>query len=219
MLPYTRRFEFQDRYHDSVIYFDGRPVYITRVHPDNPDSTNVILEYIPLPFRAGLSNDGLARTSALDPRWTEHPIHVGYCNDFTWTDTNGVNRKTAYFFTRIPVRRSRAGLHSEALSGPRNAGMSYTACLNHPGFVKMLQKEYYPIDVVRKELIGGKDFKVMAFSPHWAMERDELERWTLHYKGRSVASGHDLRNLVLPGKFGYLKEAISEMGLNAVVNG
>lgn len=121
------------------------------------------------------------------------------------------NNREALYVVRVPARQQRQGICDENLNIVTKDGLrrtrEYARVTSCPEFVNMLKGVYPSFEEARKRLMS-RESSCVAVSRDIAYRFDEdLEFYTLEYRGRAVAHG-DIDCIKLPSKYSYLKEQL-----------
>ena len=205
MLLYTLASEFRDRYQDMVILLRGHPVFIKAVSPREGEK-NPKFSYVRLPWDVEHGGETKAEElSCLDPGFFDTPLTLGYIN------RPGVG---AAYLSRMPVRRSKQGLGADNVRS--TDGSSFWSLIRSPGFVDMMAGKYptftEALEIVSKKQQGSR----IAFNRTFAVDKDDLERYTLYYRGLPIGSGYTPESMRFPDRFKYLREAVNDVGIRFV---
>lgn len=201
--------ETKFRLENTVVLYDGKPVYITRVGAvgaeDKKEIARVFFWELPLP-KGRAPGQGETRKYLSSRNFDLAPFKMGYINH------NG----EAIFVARLPVRQQRQGLcpntctFSNVLGHPSKV-MDFATMINSQGFVDMIEGKY-PTFKDAGELLGDKKTSSIAISRSFAFVIDnDLEALYLSHKG--VKCGLALKNdraLKVPPKFHFLREEMEE---------
>ncbi len=196
---YTDIRDAQQHLQHSVIMYDGRPVWVNEIF--NHEQT----------FKVSISSLPRQRdpitVDLMDPLLGPREARLGYVNS---------NLGYALYLTRIPLRQYKQGLcrsnvHIPGVNGQRI--VNFENLIREPGFADSLRNIYPTYDEAANRLNENPNVRSVAFDKCFALERDELGFFRLFYKGEPVAFGED-KSFKLPKKFCYLKEMISELGVD-----
>lgn len=120
----------------------------------------------------------------------------------------------ALYCTRIPARQYHQGLVRGNVNIPRVEGRTvstFEMLLQEPGFADAL-RNVYPTYEAAQGLLENPNYTSMAFNRRYALSKDELGFYRLHYKGEPVAFGEG-KKFKVPEKFKYLREELMELGV------
>lgn len=134
------------------------------------------------------------------------------CFNYNLGYWNFANREALYV-VRVPARQQRQGICDENLNVVTKDGLrrtrDYGRVSNCAQFIDMLKGEYPTFEEARRRLMAREAVSV-AVSRDIAYRYDEdLEFYTLEYRGRTVAHG-DIDRINLPTKFSYLREQLEQ---------
>jgi hypothetical protein len=202
-LPYTSVEDAQQHLLNSVILFDGRPVYVRDIYTTD-DGLNTCLRFLPR-----MADE--IHVSLFDPRIETKELgsRLGYMN------IGG--RTGAMYVRRIPARQYKQGLvrQNVLVGGDRRSGSAYRFddAMRQGSFVDMMTRVYPTYEAAYQTLKDQPELPSIAFSPEFAIVRQELGFFLLEYKGEQVAWG-DPKMLKLPSQFSYLKELLNKYGVS-----
>lgn len=123
------------------------------------------------------------------------------------------SNKEALYVVRVPARQQRQGICDENLNIVTKNGLrrtrDYGRVINCPEFTKMLKGIYPSFEDARKRLMSREAVSVAVSRDIAYRYDDDLEFYTLEYRGRTVAHG-DIDKINLPTKFSYLREQLEQ---------
>jgi hypothetical protein len=194
--------EIRFRLENTVVLYDGKPVYITRVDAGGEDGEIARVFFYDLPL---VGNNKETRKFLSSRKFDLTPFKMGYLN------YNG----EAIFVSRSPVRQNRQGLCVNntvftTIKGQR-AEFSYNQMIGSSGFIDMVMGTY-PDFKTAGTMLDEKGIKSVAVSRSFAFIIDhDLEALLLMHKGVKcgLAMKGD-RGLKLPPKFAFLREEMEE---------
>jgi hypothetical protein len=197
--------EVKFRLENTVVTYDGQPVYISKVHvPDAEDKGEIARVYFyDLPLKGAGQKE--TRKYLSSKKFDLAPFPMGYVNH------NG----QAFFVARTPVRQNKQGLAQGTtiitdIRGQK-AALSLNDLLRSQGFCDMIAGKY-PSFKEAGESLGNKENSSIAISRMFAFVIDhDLEALYLLHKG--IKCGLALKNdraLKVPPKFHFLKEEMEE---------
>lgn len=183
---------------ETVVAYDGKPVYVTGVTAGNK------LNLVKLPkmndnFVCGLN----------DPKLNFLDLRLGYVN---------TNNYAAYM-RRTAGRQQRQGLHKGVvIIGDRDLQnkvvLNWEELIHTPEFFDAFQGIYPNFADVVQRMLENPKIRSMAFHRRFALHRDEeLGFYELRYRGRRVAWG-DPNQFNLPSEYSYMTEMIQAEGIN-----
>lgn len=205
--------EVKFRLENSIVMYDGEPVYITQcLVPDREDKGEVARVYFrKLPVGGAVAR-GMAdpekdvRKYLSSKKFDLAPFKMGYFN----------HGGSAHFISRTPIRQNRQGLAQgnckfTDVRGNQTKDMGFATALGSKGFVDMISGNY-PEFKEAGALLDEKGTASVAVSRSFAFHIDhDLEALMLLHRG--VKCGIAMRNqkgLQIPPKFHFLKEEMEE---------
>ncbi len=201
--------EVKTRLESSVVLYDNRPVYISRVanvdglEGDNKEIARVY--FFELPYK-GRAKEGEVRKYLSSKKFDLTPFKMGYVN---------IGGEATYV-SRHPHRQYKQGLSQATtvctdIKGHRSEDVGFQTLVSSQGFVDMFDNKY-PSFKEAGELIGAKENSSVAVSKSFAFFIDhDLE--TLFLMNKGVKCGLARRgdkSLVIPPKFHFLREEMEE---------
>lgn len=200
--------ETKFRLEGTIVLYDGKPVYITRVNAvgaeDKKEIARVYFWELPVPKAASAKDE--VRKYLSSRHFDLTPFKMGYLN----------HGGAATFVSRLPIRQQRQGLcantctFSDVLGKPSRT-LDYNTMIHSPGFIEMVEGKY-PSFKDAGELLGDQRTSSIAVSRSFAFVIDnDLEALYLSHKG--VKCGLALKNdraLKVPPKFHFLREEMEE---------
>lgn len=201
--------EVKFRLENTVVLYDKRPVYITRVSMPNGDEGEGKKEiarvfFVELP--TGNKMAGETRKYLSSRNFDLTPFKMGYMN---W---NG----KAIFVSRSPVRQNKQGLSAATavftdVKGQKSADINFAYAIRAQAFVDMIDGKY-PSFREAGDRLGDKETHSVAISRSFAFLIDhDLEALLLLHKG--VRCGIAMKNdkaLNIPPKFHFLREEMED---------
>ncbi len=219
---YETQEEISFRLLNSVVLYDGKPVYISRVNlPENADEKKEIarVHFFELPYGVEVDRygdpipgmkgkgKGVEQRKYLSSKNFElAPFKMGYCN----------MGDEAVFVSRNPVRQNRQGLSQGTTSildinGKKSGNYGFNHLIAAKGFSDMVAGSYPTFKDVG-DLLGDNEKSSVALSRSFACRIDnDLEALVLLHKG--IKCGIALKGdktLRLPPKFHFLKQEAEE---------
>lgn len=196
--------EVRFRLENTVVLYDGRPVWITRVRDPEPADGEIARVYFnELPLRANRQEE--TRKFLSSRKFDLSPFKMGYMN----LDGDVV------FLSRTPVRQNRQGLSAGSctisdVTGQRNREHGFGQIIDRQEFVDMVMSNYPSFkeasDMIRDGATG------VALSNQYALRRDgDLGIIYLYNRFTKVAAGFPGEILRLPKKNAFLKEQLAEL--------
>ena len=196
--------EVKFRLENTVVTYDGAPVYITRVHfPENEDEKKEIARvyFCELPHNPGRNGKDV-RKYLSSKKFDLAPFRMGYFN----------HDGEALFVSRIPNRQNKQGLSVGTsrivdIKGRAPEKCNFNTMVASKGFVDMVAGNF-PSFKEAGELLGQKENSSIAISRSFAFVIDhDLDVLVLKHKGIScgVAMKGD-KALKLPPKYHFLRE-------------
>lgn len=154
---------------DSVIVYDGEPVYVKSVSKDRE------LSVIPLnkPFTAA----NIKTVNIEDGKFNFTPVSLGFCNE----------GGDSFYVTRVPKRQYKQGLVKTSISaqyineGYSNDGLRKVRGLVCCSMYSCIKGEYPSIETAIKS-IDKKGTRSIAFSRNFSID----EEFNLYYKTDKV---------------------------------
>ena len=200
--------EVTTRLKDSVVMYDGKPVYITRIsyaEPDDEDAVSRVF-FRELPF--GIEGPGgkEVRKYLSSKKFDLATPRLGYFN----------NKGEAVFVSRTPVRQYQQGLTKKTASlydchGKPVRNLDFSGMVKSQGFVDMINGKYPSFQEVG-DMIEDKDNSSVALSASFAFRVDhDLDALILLHKGTrcGLALKGD-KALKIPQKFHFLRQEMEE---------
>lgn len=201
--------EVKFRLESSVVLYDGKPVYISRVGMAEADDKKEIARvyFYDLPLLNGDKKGGGETRKYLSSRKFDlSPFKMGYMND----------KGRATFVSRAPVRQNKQGLTSNVttfqdMMGRRSEDVSFNTMIRSQGFVDMVAGKY-PSFQECGDMLDNKDILSVALSRSFAFSIDhDLEALFLTHKGvRCGMVTRGQKAIKIPQKFHFLKEEMEE---------
>ena len=201
--------EVKFRLENTIVLYDGSPVYITRVSvPDGDDKEEVArVFFYPLPFlgRGGVARK-VVRKYLSSRKFDLSPFKMGYFN----------HKNQALYASRIPIRQNKQGLSQATCSlvtvgGKRPEDTDFNTLLSSPGFADMINNKF-PSFAEAGDMLGNEENLSVAVSPSFAFVIDQdLNALILMHK--NIKCGIAIkgqRALHLSPKFHFLKEEAEE---------
>jgi hypothetical protein len=206
---YETQEEVNFRLNNTVVLYDGKPVYITRVNiPEVEDKKEIArVFFVELPYGKKLGDGAKETRKYLSSRKFDiSPFRMGYFNH------NG----EAIFASRTPVRQNQQGLNAKNVTfvdarGRRAENMNFNEIIKSQGFVDMVNG-VFPDFAAAGDMLGNKDNSSIAVSRSFAFHVDhDLEALLLLHKGIrcGIALKGD-RALKVPPKFHFLREEMEQ---------
>ncbi len=206
---YETQEEVNFRLNNTVVLYNGKPVYITRVNmPEVEDKREIArVFFVELPYGKMIVDGAKETRKYLSSRKFDlAPFRMGYFNH------NG----EAIFASRTPVRQNQQGLNARNVtfvdaSGKRADNMNFNEMIKSQGFVDMVNG-VFPDFTAAGEMLGNKDNSSIAVSRSFAFHVDhDLEALLLLHKGIrcGIALKGD-RALKVPPKFHFLREEMEQ---------
>ena len=203
---YETQEEVKFRLEGSVVLYDEKPVYITRVqHPE--DENEIARVYFrELPYGGGLGDNKESRKYLSSKKFDLAPFRMGYMN----------HKGAAIFVSRAPVRQNKQGLSIGVTSfadvrGQKSGLINFPLMIASQGFVDMFYGKYPDFKQVG-DLIGNTEEASVAVSRSFAFYIDhDLESLYLLNKGVKcgiVMKGD--RGLKIPPKYHFLRQEMEE---------
>lgn len=197
--------EVTTRLKDSVVMYDGKPVYITRVsfpEPDEPEDKISRVFFRELPY----NNNKEQRKFLSSKKFELATPRLGYFNSYG----------QAVFVSRAPVRQYQQGLTKKTASlydchGKPLRDMDFLGMVKAQGFVDMINGKY-PSFQEAGDMIGDMDNSSVALSTSFAFRVDhDLDALLLLHKGTrcGLALKGD-KALKIPQKFHFLRQEMEE---------
>lgn len=198
--------EVKTRVEGSIVLYDGRPVYITKVgYPEAGDDKEIARVYFrQLPYVGG-RDGGETRKYLSSKKFDLAPFKMGYIN----------YGRDAYFLARTPVRQYKQGLSGATLTSTDVMGkkvpLSFADLIQKQAFVDMFDGKY-PSFRDAGELLGEEKNNSVAISRTFAFTLDhELEALYLLHKGVKCGLAYKKdRGIRVPPKFNFLREEMEE---------
>lgn len=213
--------EINFRLANTVVMYDGQPVYITRVSVPEADDRKEIARvfFVELPYGGqrlvdkfgdpipgAKAGKGETRKYLSSKNFDLAPFKMGYFN----------NNGEATFVSRNPVRQNRQGLSKETTTltdvrGRRSENMNYNKMIESQGFADMVAGKFPGFAEVG-DMLGDKDNGSVAVSRQFAFVIDhDLEALLLMHKGVKCGIAlKDDKSLRIPPKFHFLRQEAEE---------
>lgn len=201
--------EINFRLQNTVVLYDGKPVYITKVRDPEEDVGKEIARvyFVELPYGGkNVLNGKETRKYLSSKNFDLAPFKMGYFN---------IDGK-AIFATRNPVRQNQQGLSSRTLKltdirGRMPEDIGFNMVLGCQGFVDMVNGKFPDFKDVGA-LLGDKDQHSVAVSRSFALAIDhDLEALLLMHKGIKCGIAlKDDKAMRLPPKFHFLRHEAEE---------
>jgi hypothetical protein len=204
--------EVNFRLANTVVMYDGKPVYITRVREiDGAEDKKEVARvfFVELPYQPrgfGAPEQKEVRKYLSSRNFDLAPFKMGYLNF----------KGKALYASRSPVRQNQQGLNAKTLKltnmrGNREDDVSFASVIASQGFVDMVNGKY-PTFADVGDLLGDAEHSSVAISRTFALAIDhDLEALLLMHKG--VKCGIALKDdkaLRLPPKFHFLRHEAEE---------
>jgi hypothetical protein len=197
--------EISARLLNTVVVYDGKPVYITRIGPadvgEKKEIARVFFYELPLVGKAEEVRKYLSSRN-----FDLTPFKMGYIN----------HQGQAIFLSRNPTRQYKQGLSNNTLvctdiRGKRSEVMGFDHMIRSPGFMPMFEGKY-PTFKEAGALLGDKENSSVAISRSFAFLIDhDLESLFMLHKGvRCGIAMKEDRALKVPPKFHFLREEMEE---------
>ncbi len=202
---YETQEEIKFRLESSIVLYDEKPVYITRVqYPEGEDEIARVY-FRELPY-GGAGEKPEMRKYLSSKKFDLAPFKMGYMN----------HKGSAIFVSRAPVRQNKQGLSSGVTSfadvrGQKSGLINFAGLVASQGFVDMFNDKYPDFKQIG-DLIGNKEDASVAVSRCFAFYIDhDLESLYLMNKGVKcgIAMKGD-RALKVPPKFHFLRQEMEE---------
>lgn len=205
---YENAEETRFRLENTVVLYDKKPVYISRVGPieDVGEKKEIARVYfLDLPMVAG--KEGKETRKYLSSRnFDLSPFSMGYMN----------YKGQATFVSRTPVRQNKQGLNAGTtlftnVAGRRSEVLDFNSMLRSPEFIKMFEGKY-PSFQEAGGLIGDGKTTSVAISKMFAFSiDDDLQALFLFHK--NIKCGISMKGdkaLKIAPKFHFLREEMEE---------
>ena len=203
--------EVKFRLENTIVLYDGAPVYITRVSmPEEREEAKEIARvfFQELPFKPlNVGNKAKEQRKYLSSRKFDlAPFKMGYFN----------HDGQAIFASRNPVRQNRQGLCSATckmsdVRGKASRDYFWEDIISGDGFVDMISNKY-PSFAEAGDMLGNKENSSVAVSRSFAFHIEhDIEALLLLHKG--IKCGIAIKGqkaLSLPPKFHFLREEAEE---------
>lgn len=199
--------EIKFRLEQTIVLYDGKPVYIGRVNmPGEQDAGEIARVYFKeLPLKEGGPKE--VRKYLSSRKFDLTPFKMGYFNH------NG----RAVFASRTPVRQNKQGLSKQSLvlktlglNPITDREVSFTEVVTSQGFIDMIEGSYPSFDGAVPLL--KEDAGSVALSQSFALSfDDDLGIFILFHRGIKcglVLEGD--RGVRLAAKYGFLKEELRD---------
>ncbi len=200
--------EAKQKLGDSVVLFDGRPVYIYSSDISG-DRVRLIFVDLPLPKKSEY------RFEFIDhPSWDFRSLgsKLGYVNYF---DKNSEKWDIVYL-SRVPVRTSRQGLDSKTVSCRlpiwTENGIDWSHLLYTEPFIDMFNnKRLSPTAAFQKLMSDPDEYNSISFSKKFALYYDQVNPPNLIYRNKKIGYTEDGLSVKLSRNALYLAEEIRDM--------
>lgn len=199
--------EVTTRLKDSIVMYDGKPVYITRISHADPDDEDKISRVFFRELPYGNNVQAKEQRKFLSSKKFELATpRLGYFN----------HEGQAVFVSRIPVRQYQQGLTKKTASvcdvvGNIHQQIGFTTMVGSQGFVDMIAGKYPSFQDVG-DMIDDKENSSVALSASFAFRLDhDLDALILMNKGTrcGLALKGD-KALKIPQKFHFLRQELEE---------
>lgn len=188
---------------NTVIMYAGVPALVHEVHEQGDGTFSIVLSHLP-------RMNNRITVDLFSPDLQIRGLQLGYCN------ASSIGR--AVWMSRIPSRqyhqgfcRGNVNIRVDRVSGVRP--ISWENCLREPGFSDSL-RNVYPNLQESIRLLDNPEYRSVAFHRRYAVEKDELDFYRLHYKGEPVAiDGGGNGVFRLAKKFDFLREELVLLGV------
>lgn len=186
----------------SVILYDGRPVFIQQCI-----NLNLLGWFLPLKGEVNFT----ANLPIQDPKWRFSRIRLGYVN----------MADRSVFLARQPIRRSRQGICRDNLISCETVEKGFTnvtpdqfsRLIRIPEFVNTLKGTFPAFQECFEGVVRGGGRVSMAFSRGFCIERDDFDLAFIRHNAQRVAVSYDKsRTFNLPREFLHLRESLLENG-------
>lgn len=207
--------EIRFRLENTVVVYDGRPVFITKAAiPEAEDGKEIARVYFQeLPYK-GRGKE--VRKFLSSKKFDLTPIKLGYFN----------HEGASYYVSRAPIRQNRQGLCANTTQiggaaahklekfgdmGRIADRMDYNVMVGSQGFVDMFDNKYPSFKDVGDMLTDG-EFSSVAVSRKFSfvIDRDLDALILMHKKDKCGLAFTGDRGIRLPNKFHFLREAMEE---------
>jgi len=202
---YETQEEINFRLAETIVLYDGKPVFITKVrHPEEEDKKEIARVYFyTLPLFPGQKEE---RRFLSSRKFDLTPFKMGYMN----------YKQKALFLSRLPVRQNRQGLSTQTLvcqnpDGSRAENLGVGGLANSREFIDMVEGRY-PSFKEAGAMLGKNDCTSVAISRRFAFTLDhDLEALYLYHKDIKcgIAFKED-KGIKVPPKFLFLREEMEE---------
>lgn len=202
--------EVRFRLEDTVVLYDNRPVYITRVAggEDNvvegkKEIARVFIRKLPIEAK-----DKETRKFLSSRKFDLTPFKMGYMN----------YKKSAVFVSRRPIRQNRQGLSSGNVSytlwDGNRAEIDFIDLIGSEDFVKMIDGVYPDFNEAREMLESG-EFNSVAVSRSFAFvnDHDVDARFIIHKGTKCGIAMPDDKAVRIARKYHFLKEELANHGI------
>lgn len=209
---YDRLDTAEMRLHQTVVMYEGRPVYVTQVRQGAKG--RIWLYVYDIPYDRYMDEETSKKKRKLvyldDPALNVSKFRLGYMAD----------GGTAHYITRTPARQNRQGLCSGTItiqgvdgSLPRGFGNLY----NTEGFAKMLLGKYDGLREATDKIVK-EGAKAVPIARTFLLKRNAQARdfpITLAYRGTDIAwsDPSNPTKFTLSREFRHLKEQAGEFNL------
>ena len=198
---YENAEEVRFRLEGTVVLYDGKPVYITKVNNTLGDDAFEIARvfFRPVPYEA---RDKETRKYLSSRKFSLEPFKMGYMN----TD------KEVVYLSRAPVRQQRQGLCQQNLSitdvfGDKSKNHDFSTVIRSKGFSDMVEGLYPCYD---KALEMLRDRTSVALSNIFALAYDpDFSIMYLLNRGTKCGASFMGEKMRIPDKFKFLREEMN----------
>ena len=201
---------------NTVVIFDGTPTHIVDARQQDGE---IILYHTVLKKKS----QGYITNTISDERFDFRTIgsKLGYVN----YENGGYNESV--FVERTPVRKafatqglSKVNTNISNLSGNKRKGLPSIKCSwdylhKVSGFISTVERVFPSLQEIT-EIFKEEDVVSRAFSPSFAVRRDEVGPFYLMYKGRDIGYTEDFERFKISNRFKYLEESLEEFNLKVV---
>lgn len=207
---YDTSAEAEQKLGQSVVLFDGCPVYISGVAGSKAD---LRLYYTKLPLGAEWTGKSNQFELISDPRWDFKSVgaRLGYT-----AVRSPMKVEEIIWCSRIPIRHSRQGLDQKTIYIKRSQDSDYPydwGCLIHAqGLVQTMRGQYAPVSEAFKMLLEKPgQFRAIPISRKMALEYDRVSPPYLLYRGEKVGYTEDGSSFKIAKHKNYLTEELVDM--------
>lgn len=197
--------EVEFRLRNTVVLYDGDPVYITKTNLPGADDEGEIARvfFQPLPYN-GRGRE--VRKYLSSKKFDLTPFKMGFMN----------YEGAAYFLARQPLRQNRQGLGAGTLSiknmSPNETrGIDFNTVITADGFVDMIRGKYPSFQEAGEMLNGGDAYSVAVSRSFCFLFDTDLDMLLLSHRG--VKCGTAMKGdkaIRLPEKFHFLRQEAEE---------